>query len=114
MFQTVQSCSCGKGASALQILEKLPGSGKSCQGFKPCSILQVSERCPILWSLAAVDKAGTGSSALQVLRMLESPKNHYKDNQAIPFTQNMIKSNIECKKVYKCQEITGSPTLCST
>ena len=33
------------GSIALQALEKLPGSGKGCQGSKLCSILQVSEIC---------------------------------------------------------------------
>ena len=55
MSQTVQSCTideAGTGSLALQILEKLPGSGKGYQGSKLCSILQVSEECLRLCSLA--------------------------------------------------------------
>ena len=48
----------GAGGSALQALENLLGLGKGCQGSKIWSILQVSERCLRLCSLAAVDRAG--------------------------------------------------------
>ena len=48
----------------------LPGSGKVFQGFKLCSILQVSEGYIRLCSLTTVDREGTGGSALQILEKL--------------------------------------------
>ena len=56
----------------MQASEKLPRSSKDCQCSKLCSILQISERCLRLCSLAAVDREGTGSLALQALE-------HFKD-----------------------------------
>ena len=76
----------------------LPGLGKGCQGSTLCSFLQVSERCLRLWSLATVDKIGTGSSALKILEKLSGSGKGYQGSKFCSYP-TILQVSKECLRM---------------